>query len=319
MAKKKKKTKKTGLKQSFNVPLPIGYQRRIHSWPINPETAIKDYKGENARIFISNKPTIRELLYREARRRDHMVVPGTMERTAPQRYELADELVEEYDWFKECYNKLDDKQKENFQNAMVAMSDPNSPYYYPPQVLKDLPVTDRIKASEYGRYKLGVFLMNEIFEMEQRQKDAQFRKVDLGNTEWVRIRIRAYLASCARIQKYPSLTGLAVNGFGLTPQRMYQYLQTHDDESTEMIKEVEALIANAMTEQSIQGYANPTAVIFQLKNQHGYRDEKVNIQMKQDPLGQTTDPDKLKDKYLGKIGAIEITPTEVTEEKESEQ
>lgn len=104
------------------------------------------------------------------------------------------------------------------------------------------------------------------------------KKVDFNNLQEVKERTYRYLDACAAEEVFPSLMGLASFGYGVTRQAVYAYMRRNPNSSTtEFIARVQDVIADILTNASLNNRANVVQVIFQLKNHYGHSD-KVDIQ-----------------------------------------
>ncbi len=284
-----------------------------------PVEKITDYKGQNAVVHWTKKPTARQMLRNLMKRPDcqsfYLRLTDNKSKTQSiisnqERLEEAERLVKEYDEYKKFWRSLSVAEKKKHDEEMMEIFNDHNEMYTPRQIREAL-MSEKVKGMEYARLMLSRATMHALVKFEERIKDENFHNVDLGNTKWVQLRIGEYLATMSRVGMFPSYTGLCLEGFGLTPERVNQYMATHDDQSTDLIKEARSTIANLLTEAALTGGANAPAAIFELKNNHGYSDTTVHVTAKADPLGTQMSEEEIAKKYLEKISF----PAEVKEKK----
>lgn len=110
-------------------------------------------------------------------------------------------------------------------------------------------------------------------------------RVDFNNLEDVKAKTLSYFQACSVAKAYPTVMGLAVNGFGISRQALNQYMLKHPDTATtEFINRAKDVMADILTNESLYNNANAIQVIFQLKNHFGHTD-KVEIEpVRNEPL-----------------------------------
>lgn len=120
-------------------------------------------------------------------------------------------------------------------------------------------------------------------------------RVDLDDLTEVQLRTIDYMDACSEAGVFPSIMGLAGHGFGMSRQALHQYMEKHNNATTEYIKMVQDAMADILTNASLYNNANAVQVIFQLKNHFGHVD-KLDIQAVQAEEYKMT-PKQLEDKY----------------------
>ena len=123
--------------------------------------------------------------------------------------------------------------------------------------------------------------------------------LDMNDIEAVRDRTVEYFAACEKAGAYPSVMGLAVHGYGMTRENLSLYLRTHNNDTTAYIGMVKDVMADILSNASLNYSAAAIPVIFQLKNHHGFVD-KVEVETTTNILGDAmSDEDlrKLADRY----------------------
>ena len=145
------------------------------------------------------------------------------------------------------------------------------------EITRDLEI-DRNKRPNQPIYKIqsGEFKKQELSADIQRVIDifsVRRPKVNFRQSEEVQTRIVEYFTACANAGVYPSVQGLAVQGFGVSRQALNQWRNKHQDlDSTKLIEMACDLIADILTNQSLHNNANPVQALFQLKNNHAFTD-----------------------------------------------
>ena len=136
----------------------------------------------------------------------------------------------------------------------------------------------RLYKAESDAYK-GDVLQGDIMERVALLQQAQKRsKVNWNDINDVRQRTYNYLSACADASAFPSVMGLAVYGYGITRQALNQYLLAHPNTpATDFINQAKDIMADILTNASLNNNANPVQVIFQLKNHFGHSD-RVEIE-----------------------------------------
>lgn len=145
-------------------------------------------------------------------------------------------------------------------------------------------------------HKAETLADNLDFQLAALKDVTERERVDLHDLEQVRARTFEYIAACKSAAAFPSVMGLAVYGFGLSRQRLNQFLRDHQGKpSAEFIEQAKDAFADVLVNQSLYRNADATQVIFQLKNCNGFSDrlEIEPIQSKDGPLGPLLDPEEL--------------------------
>lgn len=139
-----------------------------------------------------------------------------------------------------------------------------------------------------SKHKKDVYkVQSEKFKKETLQADidramqslkADRVKVDLNNIEDVMQRTQDYFQACKLAGVYPSVQGLASHGFGISRQALNQWKLAHMESTTvQYLEQVNDMMADILTNESLHNNANPVQAIFQLKNNHSFSD-RVELQ-----------------------------------------
>ncbi len=100
-------------------------------------------------------------------------------------------------------------------------------------------------------------------------------KCNLKNMDDVQSRTLTYMTACAETGAFPSVMGLAVYGFGLSRQALYNFLKMHPDSDTaQYIMAVKEMMAEVLTDASLKHNADSIQAIFQLKNHFEHSDKQ---------------------------------------------
>lgn len=146
-------------------------------------------------------------------------------------------------------------------------------------------------------HKAETLANNLDFQLTALKEVTKRKRVDLHNLEQVQTRTFEYITACKSAAAFPSVMGLSVYGFGLSRQRLNQFLRDHQGEpSAEFVEQVKDVFADTLVNQSLYRNADATQVIFQLKNCNGFSDklEIEPVQSKDGPLGPLLDPEELR-------------------------
>ena len=132
-------------------------------------------------------------------------------------------------------------------------------------------------------------LSNDINRAISTLGDTERVRVDFYNAEDVRRRIVDYFTACSGAGIYPSVQGLAVHGFGISRQALYQWRSNRDHSNLESARLIDLacdLMADILTNQSLHNNANTIQTMFQLKNNHSFSDkvELEAVQGREDPF-----------------------------------
>lgn len=148
------------------------------------------------------------------------------------------------------------------------------------------PGTQKIYKQQADEHK-GELLSKDIICKCASLQNTEKIKVDLNNIEEVQQRTLEYFEACSKAQAFPSIMGLASIGYGISRQALNQWLLKHpDSETTEFVNRAKDIIADILTNASLNNNANSVQAIFQLKNNHGFAD-KVEVTAVADTNGLT--------------------------------
>lgn len=128
----------------------------------------------------------------------------------------------------------------------------------------------KIKSAEYKGEVLSNELTNTVEVLKQTSDKG---KVDFDNIDEVKKRTFEYLNACAIAECFPSVMGLAVQGYGVSRQYLNRYIANHDNATADFIRLVKDEIADLLVNASLQNNANPIMAIFQLKNHYEHSDK----------------------------------------------
>lgn len=122
-------------------------------------------------------------------------------------------------------------------------------------------------------HKAETLADNLDFQLAALKEATERDGVDLYNLKQVQTRTFEYIEACKSAAAFPSVMGLAVYGFGLSRQRLNQFLRDHPGEaSAEFVERVKDAFADTLVNQSLYRNADATQVIFQLKNCNNFSD-----------------------------------------------
>lgn len=146
-------------------------------------------------------------------------------------------------------------------------------------------------------HKEETLAANLDFQLAALENTTKRERVNLHDLEQVQERTFEYIMACKEAASFPSVLGLAVYGFGLSRQRLNQYLRSYPEEqSAQFIEQVKDAFADTLVNQSLFRNADAAQVIFQLKNCNGFADKlEIEPVQPQDPLGPTVDRAKLEE------------------------
>lgn len=98
-------------------------------------------------------------------------------------------------------------------------------------------------------------------------------KVNFSDPEDVKQRTVDYLDACSVASVYPTMLGLAVHGFGVSKQALYQHLNSYpNSEETQFLRMVSDMFADILINDSLKRRCDCVSAIFVLKNLYGFRD-----------------------------------------------
>ncbi len=158
--------------------------------------------------------------------------------------------------------------------------------------------TKDIYKVQSGEYKREVLAQDLTRAIDAVSDDKRVR-VNFNSLDDVRLRIGDYFRACSMAGVYPTVAGLASHGFGVSRQAVNQYLlKNPDTEVTKLIHTAYDMMTDVLVNGGLSNNANQIMAIFELKNQHGYRD-RVEVQPVQPSSDiESVGVDELREKYL---------------------
>ncbi len=96
-------------------------------------------------------------------------------------------------------------------------------------------------------------------------------KVDTGNIEEIKDRIRLYFKECQAWDTRPGVAGLC-SALGICRSTWYYWLNGQRREYREQLEPVNSMLESLLEQYGLQGKLNPATQIFLLKNNFGYKD-----------------------------------------------
>jgi hypothetical protein len=97
----------------------------------------------------------------------------------------------------------------------------------------------------------------------------------------------------------PTVMGLC-NALGISRDTFNSWCRgdTRNDSHSDTIKKAKNFLEEMMESYMLNGKINPVSGIFLLKNNFGYQDKTEMVVTPNNPLGNQTDPEELKRKYI---------------------
>jgi transposase-like protein len=133
---------------------------------------------------------------------------------------------------------------------------------------------------------------------------------DMTSKEDVTSRIKSYFQLCIDDDMKPSVEGLAF-AFGVHRKTLWKWVYQNGnrnipEEVREQLRKAYEVLNVQMANYMQNGKINPVAGIFLMKNNMDYEDKKEITVAPGNPLGEETQPEELRRKYLD---AIEVEGT----------
>lgn len=129
-------------------------------------------------------------------------------------------------------------------------------------------------------------------------KLAQMPKVDTGSREEIEERIMQYFQTCLEEDVKPGVAGLCL-ALGISRQAWNLWEHGRFRDYSDIVARTKMLMESIMEQYALQGKVNPVTAIFLMKSQFGYIDKsEVVLTPNPSPLGEQTDMEALKQKYL---------------------
>ena len=129
---------------------------------------------------------------------------------------------------------------------------------------------DRYKGlSSDADMRLSVMIKNRADAL----RNAPRVKVNFQNIEDVKQRTYDYLDACAIASTYPTIIGLAVHGFGVSKQAVYNHMSSYPDSpTTAFLRMISDFLADILINDALRRKCDCVSSIFVLKNLYGFRD-----------------------------------------------
>ena len=124
-------------------------------------------------------------------------------------------------------------------------------------------------------------------------------------------RLDEYYEVCRNYDMRPSIGTLAI-AFGVTRATIKNWINGvgvsgWDLEALKIFTVAYDAIGAETMDMALMGKASTVAAIFELKNNHGYRDEHHEVVQTKDPLGEKRSIESLKEKYGKSVECIDIS------------
>lgn len=128
---------------------------------------------------------------------------------------------------------------------------------------------------------------------------AKRNRIDLNDTVEVAQRVDDYLRSCAAAGTFPTVLGLSSFALGCSRQHVRQWMIAHPQhETTKFLEMAFDSFASVLLNAGLFGNAAPILTIFELKNNHAYRDQIQLEPVQHEPMRDEYDPEEIKRRYL---------------------
>ena len=127
--------------------------------------------------------------------------------------------------------------------------------------------------------------------------------INFANDEEIEGRINEYFSICAKWDVKPAVSGLGM-ALGLDRRRLWEIKTDVEGRNVDLtacgrdsIKKAYAFLENLWENYMLNYKIHPTAGIFLAKNNFGYKDEQTHNIVPNNPLGDTSNPEELAQKY----------------------
>lgn len=139
---------------------------------------------------------------------------------------------------------------------------------------------------------------------------AMLPAIDTADPKQVEARIYEYFSICGKNDMKPSMAGMAL-AIGVSRQTLWNWGvgDTRDNAHLDLIKKAVQMLDSQMVDYMQNGKINPVSGIFLMKNSFGYKDQQEVVVTPSSPLGEQTDPDALREKYMSSLPE-ELPPSE---------
>lgn len=125
----------------------------------------------------------------------------------------------------------------------------------------------------------------------------QLPAIDTGDRKQVEERIMWYFQYCIDHDIKPGVAGLCL-ALGITRQAWALWGNGTTRDYQDLVAKSRMVMESIMEQYMLQGKINPVTGIFLLKNNFGYADKSEVVLTPNNPLGDVTDTEALKQKYL---------------------
>ena len=136
--------------------------------------------------------------------------------------------------------------------------------------------------------------------------------IDIHDSEQVAERINWYFLHCENDDMKPTVTGLS-NALGIDRTTFYRWgtgdSKAGGTENGNLIKRARAVLEELWEDYMLNGKINPVSGIFLGKNHFGYTDKQEVVVTPSSPLGEQTDPEELRNRYIDSLPE-ELPPSE---------
>lgn len=141
-------------------------------------------------------------------------------------------------------------------------------------------------------------------------------RVNLNNVDEVEATATAYMTSCKQAGVYPTMLGFAA-ACGYSRKSVYEFISKNRGKSVDYLDGLRSSWAAIIAQMGLARQCSESVSIFLLKNSGQGMADKAEIDIApkvENPLGERTDPEELRRKYLEDVrgsGAAIIGETEL--------
>lgn len=177
---------------------------------------------------------------------------------------------------------------------------------YDPEIGTDIEVGEDGKGKGKSARERNIELINELYFLT---------KIDISSVDMLSRRIAEYLNLCKAFGAVTNVTSLAF-AIGIDRRRLWEIVtdspSTHrivnelPGECRDTLKKAYRMAEMAIEMNAQSGATNPVFGMFQLKNNHAWRDQQDIVLTPGNPLGEITDPEALRQRYLDAAPDIEV-------------
>lgn len=139
---------------------------------------------------------------------------------------------------------------------------------------------------------------------------ARLPAINTADENQVAARIGEYFEICIQNDMKPSMAGMAL-AIGVARETLWQWSvgNNRSDTHTNLIKKAVQMLDSQMVDYMQNGKINPVSGIFLMKNSFGYKDQQEVVVTPSSPLGEQTDPEELRNRYIDSLPE-ELPPSE---------